>query len=125
MTLKYWIEEFKEGYYIEYDARKPLKYSYVTPKGATRGLATYEKAYALAVDDRVVYGIKIDLSLPYPLKNSGGKWTISKVKHGKYAGRTVCSMVEWSDGWVLIESGSESDEEESMLDIIRKVDMEY
>lgn len=124
MTLKYWIEEFKEGYYIEYDARKPLKYSYITPTGATRGLATYEKAYALAVSDKVIYGVKIDLSLPYPLQGEGNKWTISKVKRGKYAGLTVCSMVKWSDGWVLIESGSSSEEEESVLDIIRKEDME-
>lgn len=124
MTLKYWIEEFKEGFYIEYDARKPLKYSYITPNGATRGLSTYEEAYVLAEKDRAIYGVKIDLKLPYPFRGLGNKWTISKVKRGKYAGRTVCSMIEWNDGWVLIETGTGPEEEDSILDIVRKEDLE-
>ncbi len=118
------MEEFKPGYFIKYDGfRAQRKYTYITPSGSL-DVETYEQAYGLAEEDKAVYGVKIDLKLPYPFKSNGSKWKISKVKNGKYAGLMVCVIVEWSDGWVLIETGTSSEEEESVLDFIRKEDIE-
>ena len=116
--LKFWMEEFKPGYFIKYDGfRKKNKYTYITPEGTRGDYSTYEEVYKLAMNDRCVYGEKIDIFVPYPFRAIGNKFFIKKVKSGKYAGKYVCCMIEYSDGYVLIETGTSSSEE-SVLDIV-------
>lgn len=112
--LKFWMEEFKPGYFIKYDGfRAQRKYTYIAPD-TSRDVDTYEQAYALAQKDRAVYDVEVDLKLPYPFHGPGSKFTLEQ-----YGGQMVCAMIEWSDGKVLIETGGE----DSRLEIVDKKEL--
>lgn len=96
------MEEFKPGYFIKYDGfRSKNKYTYVTPEGTKGDFATYGEVWELAVKDKCVFGVPVDVKLPFPWEGPGNKWYSRK-----YNGQTVIVLVEWSDGWMLIDDGN-------------------
>jgi hypothetical protein len=53
-----------------------------------------------------------------PMQGTGAKWGMATVTAGEHAGKDVCIMVEYSDGWCICDMGGDDG-----MDTIRIEDM--
>ena len=56
--------------------------------------------------------------LKTPLKGVGNKWSVATVKSGDHAGKDVCIICQFSDGWCVCDMG-----EDDPIEVIRIEDM--
>ena len=103
--LKMWMEEYLPGYFIKYDGfRDSWQYTVILPTGRKCDVETLEKAHALLIESKGYYGSKVSCGIQFPLHGTGNRWRIDK-----YKGQDVCTMIEYTDGYCLVDLGSSED----------------
>jgi hypothetical protein len=101
--LKLWMEEFKDGFFIKYDGfRMSNQFTVLSPEGRHKDVATLEQALNELKLIGGYYGHKISMSIQYPFKGSANRWNLRK-----HNGNLVCVLVEFADGWCIIDPGND------------------
>jgi hypothetical protein len=117
--LKMWMEEYVPGYFIKYDGfRENNQFTVLSPEGRVADVDTLENARSLLVRSGGYFGHKISCKIHFPHKGQESKWCIAE-----YKGDHVCVMVEFSDGYLLVDLGGDSEGNQRGLEITHKSDL--
>lgn len=117
--LKMWMEEYLPGYFIKYDGfRENNRFTVLGPRGRVGDVETLEKAHSLLVRSGGYIGHKISCKIHFPHNGPETKWYISEYKN-----QYVRVMVEFSDGYFLVDLGGDSEGNQQGLEIVHKNDL--
>lgn len=123
--MKFYLEEFKTGYFIKYDGfRTENQFTVLTPEGRVGDFPTRVAALKKLQLVGGYYGSTINVDIPHSFAGEDAKYTLKKVKNGIYAGKTVCVYSRYTDGFCIIETGTSSEYEESVITVVHEKNFE-
>jgi hypothetical protein len=123
--MKFYLEEFKEGYFVKYDGfRTEKQFTVLTPEGRVGEFDTRVEALKKLCQVGGYYGHKINIDIPYSFAGEDSKYILKKIKNGEYAGKTVCVYCRYTDGYCIIETGTSGPDEESVITIVHENNFE-